>query len=105
MKLLPAVAVASALLPGPVFAGWASIPRRKPSLAATDRCFKLSSGEPFTFPAGQLENGQIRLNGSYDTATFVLSNGSIHDSDLFGCIFTGKTKTTGHPSQPPGSSH
>ncbi|KAK4118211.1 hypothetical protein N657DRAFT_606518 [Parathielavia appendiculata] len=88
MKLLSAITVTSALLPGFVVTGRANIPRRKFSLSATDRCFTLSSGEPFIYPAGQLENGQIRLNGSYGTATFILSSGAILDSDGFGCIVT-----------------
>lgn len=51
--------------------------------------FTLSSDGTLACPAGQLEDGQIRLNGSESTATFYLQDGGgFKDSDVFGCIVT-----------------
>ena len=50
--------------------------------------FTISSSGSFACPAGQLPDGQIRLNGTEDTATFYFSNGGITNSKGFGCIVT-----------------
>jgi hypothetical protein len=53
--------------------------------------FTLSSSGPFSCPAGQLPDGQIRLNGSEPTSTFCIDkNGKITDQNGFGCIITGE---------------
>lgn len=41
--------------------------------------------------AGQLSDGQIRVNGSYPPATFCISNGQVTDSSGRGCILTRKS--------------
>lgn len=51
--------------------------------------FTLLSSGSFACPAGQLPDGQIRLNGTEETATFYISDGGITDSQGFGCIVTG----------------
>jgi hypothetical protein len=52
--------------------------------------FTISSGGSFVCPAGQLEDGQIRLNGTYHTSTFCIGpDGGITDENGFGCIVTG----------------
>lgn len=54
--------------------------------------FTLSSAGPFNCPAGQLSDGQIRLNGTEPTSTFCISpDGKITDQAGFGCIVTGKS--------------
>ncbi|KAK4442004.1 hypothetical protein QBC34DRAFT_431971 [Podospora aff. communis PSN243] len=91
MKLLSSLTLVTALLPGVSYARWFPIPRgRAKALPVDANCeFTLSSAEPFVCPAGQLEDGQIRLNGSYATSSFHISaNGGIVDSDGFGCIVT-----------------
>jgi hypothetical protein len=91
MKFLRTLTVATALSPGLAVARWFYLPRDKAATVSNDRCeFTVSSDGAFACPAGQLEDGQIRLNGSYDTANFVLSGGGIVDSRGFGCIVTGK---------------
>ncbi|KAI9167988.1 transcriptional regulatory protein [Paramyrothecium foliicola] len=51
--------------------------------------FSLSSPECFPKRAGQLEDGQIRFNGSYPESTFCLGkDGGITDQNGFGCIVT-----------------
>jgi hypothetical protein len=55
--------------------------------------FTISSNGVFACPAGQLPDGQIRLNGNYSEATFYISDGSITDSEGKGCIITGKANT------------
>ncbi|KAI7773856.1 uncharacterized protein LA080_009707 [Diaporthe eres] len=51
--------------------------------------FTLSSSGPFSCPVGELLDGQLRLNGTYDTATFcIASDGGITDTNGFGCIVT-----------------
>lgn len=53
--------------------------------------FTLESSGPFACPAGELPDGQLRLNGTYDTATFCIGpDGGITDSNGFGCIVTGR---------------
>lgn len=52
--------------------------------------FDITSSGAFACPAGELSDGQIRLNGTEDTATFYIdSNGGITDSNGYGCIVTG----------------
>jgi len=51
--------------------------------------FTLSSTGGFDCPAGELLDGQIRLNGTYDSSTFCLDKeGGITNSRGFGCIVT-----------------
>ena len=52
--------------------------------------FTLASKAPFPCDAGQLEDGQIRLNGSYPTTEFCLDqqSGGITDDSGLGCIVT-----------------
>ncbi|KAK2613185.1 hypothetical protein N8I77_000112 [Diaporthe amygdali] len=56
----------------------------------SDCCkFTISSAGTFECPAGQLQDGQIRLNGSYDTSSFCIDQGGgITDQNGFGCIVT-----------------
>ncbi|KAH6842902.1 hypothetical protein B0I37DRAFT_436815 [Chaetomium sp. MPI-CAGE-AT-0009] len=84
MKLLAVLAATAALAPHSAVARWLSRANTPPGCA-----FTLSSSGSFVCPAGQLEDGQIRLNGSYPTATFYLgADGGITDSDGYGCIVT-----------------
>lgn len=56
-----------------------------------DGCtFSLSASGGIECPAGQLDDGQIRLNGSYPTAEFTIRGDKIWDSAGRGCIVTGK---------------
>lgn len=56
--------------------------------------FTLSSPKQFDCPAGELLDGQIRLNGTYETSTFCLDKeGGITNSRGFGCIVTGTVPT------------
>ncbi|GAB1316410.1 hypothetical protein MFIFM68171_06620 [Madurella fahalii] len=50
--------------------------------------FTLSSTGSFPCAAGQLSDGQIRLNGSESIATFYIADGKITDSAGRGCIIT-----------------
>ncbi|KAI0385092.1 hypothetical protein F5Y04DRAFT_205103 [Hypomontagnella monticulosa] len=51
--------------------------------------FTLTSSGPVACPAGQLPDGQIRLNGSYPETTFCLGkDGGITDDHGRGCIVT-----------------
>ena len=53
--------------------------------------FTISSPSGFPSPAGQLDDGQIRFNGTYPPASFCLGNdGGITDAQGKGCIVTGK---------------
>jgi hypothetical protein len=53
--------------------------------------FTLSASGPFNCPAGQLPDGQIRLNGSEPTSAFCIDqSGKITDQNGFGCIVTGE---------------
>lgn len=55
--------------------------------------FTITSSGAFACPAGQLPDGQIRLNGTYDTSTFCISpDGGITDQNGFGCIVTGASE-------------
>ncbi|KAH6636046.1 hypothetical protein F5144DRAFT_163761 [Chaetomium tenue] len=84
MKLLAVLAATAALAPHSALARWLSRTNTPPGCA-----FTLSSSGSFVCPAGQLDDGQIRLNGSYPTATFYLgADGGITDSDGYGCIVT-----------------
>lgn len=51
--------------------------------------FTISSSGGISCPAGQLSDGQIRLNGSEPTAEFSIAGGQITDSAGRGCIVTG----------------
>jgi hypothetical protein len=53
--------------------------------------FTLTSSGNIACPAGQLADGQIRLNGTEDIATFHISDGKVSDSEGKGCIITGRS--------------
>jgi hypothetical protein len=55
--------------------------------------FSLSSPNLPGCPAGQLPDGQIRLNGSYPASTFCIDGGKIKDQNGYGCIVTGPPTT------------
>ncbi|KAI0385401.1 hypothetical protein F5Y04DRAFT_276732 [Hypomontagnella monticulosa] len=61
-----------------------------PAVLAGGCCkFTLSSTGSFACPAGQLPDGQIRLNGSEPISTFCIdSKGGITDGRGYGCIVT-----------------
>ncbi|KAI1132274.1 hypothetical protein F5Y10DRAFT_231371 [Nemania abortiva] len=61
-----------------------------PSSGPDQSCpFSIQPSEPFIGYAGQLDDGQIRLNGTYDTAKFYFdAEGGITDSRGRGCIIT-----------------
>lgn len=52
--------------------------------------FSLSASGGIECPAGELDDGQIRLNGSYPTAEFTIRGDKIWDSAGKGCIVTRK---------------
>ncbi|KAJ8124333.1 hypothetical protein O1611_g9309 [Lasiodiplodia mahajangana] len=78
----------------PFIAGLNSLEHRSNSSSPPDgpdqSCpFSIQPSEPFTGYAGQLDDGQIRLNGSYGTSKFYFdSEGGITDSRGSGCIVT-----------------
>jgi hypothetical protein len=77
-----------AAFPGALTVAGAQAERRD----STGGCckFKITSGGAFVCPAGQLEDGQIRLNGTYATSTFCIgADGGFTDQNGFGCIVTG----------------
>lgn len=87
---LSLVIVISSLVP--IHASWISnvYRRGKPSDAHESCGFEISSTGTMPCPAGQLPDGQIRLNGSYPTSKFFIdANGGITDTNGFGCIVTG----------------
>jgi LysM repeat protein len=55
---------------------------------ATTCMFTIMSSGDISCPAGQLSDGQIRLNGSYPSAEFTIANSQITDSSGRGCIIT-----------------
>lgn len=64
---------------------------------ATDHAgcsFTLTSSGGIACPAGELADGQIRLNGSEPTADFYFADGKITDSQGKGCLITGKLSKT-----------
>lgn len=91
MRLLTSLSCAGALLPGIALGGF--FRRSNDHLRRGNQgCpFTISSTGSFSCPAGQLPDGQIRLNGTENTATFYISNGGITDSNGFGCIVTGQS--------------
>ncbi|KAG4428503.1 hypothetical protein IFR05_016014 [Cadophora sp. M221] len=50
--------------------------------------FSIESAGSFACPAGQLSDGQIRLNGTEETSTFYIDGDGITDLNGFGCIVT-----------------
>ncbi|KAI0123661.1 hypothetical protein BJ170DRAFT_697469 [Xylariales sp. AK1849] len=89
MKFLVGLTWATALSPSVAFASW--LGRR----GSSSRCgFTISSSGSFVCPAGQLADGQIRLNGSEAISTFYIdANGGITDVNGFGCTITDKPTT------------
>ena len=69
-------------------ATWAD--KRQLQSRTQDCAFTLSSSGGIACPAGQLTDGQIRLNGSESIATFFIADGKITDSAGRGCIITGE---------------
>ncbi|KAH7371761.1 hypothetical protein BKA64DRAFT_767993 [Cadophora sp. MPI-SDFR-AT-0126] len=67
---------------GPVAAGDSA------SVSAKGCSFTIISSGTFVCPAGQLDDGQIRLNGTQEVSTFYINNGQITDSKGRGCIIT-----------------
>jgi hypothetical protein len=93
MKLSASLVFAVSLLPEGSLASWfvQGEPGRSHLQRRGNRCsFTLSSSGSFACPAGQLPDGQIRLNGTEDSAAFYISDGGITDSKGFGCIVTGE---------------
>lgn len=61
-----------------------------PAAAQQAGCtFTITSSGGIACPAGELSDGQIRLNGTEATASFTILNGQITDSAGRGCIVTG----------------
>ncbi|KAH9224806.1 hypothetical protein DL95DRAFT_452541 [Leptodontidium sp. 2 PMI_412] len=52
--------------------------------------FSIAPAGSFACPAGQLLDGQVRLNGTEETSTFYIDGDGITDSSGFGCIVTSK---------------
>lgn len=65
------------------------------TLAGSDHAsgcsFTITSSGGIACPAGELADGQIRLNGSEPTAQFYFSDGKITDSEGKGCLITGNS--------------
>lgn len=61
-----------------------------PLAAATGKgcTFTISSSGSFSCPAGQLDDGQIRLNGTEPISEFTITDGRITDATGKGCIVT-----------------
>lgn len=60
-------------------------------IRSTDSCcFGISASGAVTGTAGQLSDGQVRINGPLSAASFCISNGGITDSSGRGCILTRK---------------
>lgn len=75
------------------------VPSSSASPPADGNCgFTISSIGEIACPAGQLSNGQIRLNGSKSTSMFYIADGKSTDFRGRGCIVTGKTKFHAHRS-------
>jgi hypothetical protein len=89
MKIASQLASVALLLPGTALASWlnsADIVSRGDKGCS----FEITSSGSFECPAGELSDGQIRLNGTEDTSTFYINaNGGITNSMGFGCIVTG----------------
>lgn len=78
---------------GPVTGNLRSFKKRGNSGGSSGCSFTLLSSGSFSCPAGQLPDGQIRLNGTEDTASFYLqAGGGFTDHNGYGCIVTGKLK-------------
>ncbi|KAI0179365.1 hypothetical protein GGR52DRAFT_535896 [Hypoxylon sp. FL1284] len=92
MKFLLVLDVLFALKLGQATASRTSNPLNavRRGLDHADGCsFTFSSSGSFACPAGQLDDGQIRLNGSETTATFKLQKGGgFIDAKGYGCIVT-----------------
>jgi LysM repeat protein len=56
--------------------------------SGTSCTFAITASGGLSCPAGQLSDGQIRLNGSYPSSKFSISNGQITDASGRGCIIT-----------------
>ena len=73
----------------------------------TSCCFDINVSGAVTGTAGQLDDGQVRVNGPLPAAQFCIANGEITDSEGRGCFFTRKSiityefKADCHQHQPP----
>jgi len=55
-------------------------------------CFHLSASGAVTGTAGQLDDGQVRINGPLSASEFCISDSGITDANGRGCILTRKFK-------------
>jgi hypothetical protein len=100
MKLAITLSSAAILLPGTALASWFRRADMHVSRGNTGCGFEITSSGSFACTAGQLPDGQIRLNGTEATATFYIdANGGITDSKGFGCIVTGNQVLSTYPSK------
>ncbi|KAF4539344.1 GPI anchored cell wall protein [Lasiodiplodia theobromae] len=61
------------------------------ALKRSDCCFQLTASGGASGSVGQLSDGQNRVGGGYQAATYCLNNGGITDSNGRGCILTPPT--------------
>jgi hypothetical protein len=54
----------------------------------TPCCFRLDSSGAVVGTVGQLDDGQLRINGPLQPAEFCITDEGIWDVHLRGCIFT-----------------
>lgn len=98
MKLVVTLGSAAMLLPNIALASWFHRDDMHVSRGNKGCGFEITSSGSFACPAGQLPDGQIRLNGTEDTATFYIdANGGITDSNGFECIVTGNQVLLTYP--------
>lgn len=60
-------------------------------LKRSECCFQLTASGGASGSVGQLDDGQNRVGGGYQAATYCLNNGGITDSNGRGCILTPPT--------------
>ena len=100
MKLVGTLGSAAILLPQTALASSLRRVDMHISRGTTGCGFDITSSGSLTCPAGQLPDGQIRLNGTEDTATFDIdANSGITDSNGFGCLVTGNEALLAYPSK------
>jgi hypothetical protein len=92
MGLTITLGYAVVLLLGSTHASWLDRTSTHVSRGQSGCPFDITSSGSFACPAGELSDGQIRLNGTENTATFYIDgNGGITDSNGYGCIVTGQS--------------
>lgn len=85
------------LMPTGVMSNFIFARNASDSLPSSPCAFSLSASAPFNSTLWQFPDGQIRLNGSYDKATFLIDkDGGLTDTRGFGCFIGG-----GSPIGPP----